>query len=141
MCCYSSFKDSFVSRETVWFLMVVLNRLYFKPVGRIMAQRESKIQEESSRIDSMTREIEEKTQLIEQTLKDTKKESTQIKGELIKKGETTREQIITDARETSRKHLETKKKELDREIAGAEEKLEKQISVFSEKMKEIFING
>ena len=51
------------------------------------------------------------------------------------------EQIITDARETSRKHFETKMKELDKEIAGAGKKLEKQISVFSRKMKEIFING
>lgn len=106
-----------------------------------MTQRESKIQAESGQIESMTLEIEEKTQHIEQTLKDAKKESTRIREELIKKGETIREQIITDARETSREHFETKMKELDREIAGAEEKLEKQISVFSEKMKEIFING
>jgi F-type H+-transporting ATPase subunit b len=125
----------------VWFLMIVLNKLYFKPVGRIMAQRESKIHGESGQIESMTREIEEKTQHIEQTLKDAKKESTRIREELIKKGETIREQIITDARATSRKHFDTKMKELDKEIAGAGKKLGKQIGVFSRKMKEIFIDG
>jgi len=49
----------------VWFLMVVLNKIYFKPAGLVLEQRESKIESESSRIEFMTREIEEKTQQVE----------------------------------------------------------------------------
>ena len=97
-------------------------------------------EDKNSEREKLVNEIKSMREKIE-LLKDAKKESTRLKEELIKKGETIREQIIIDARETSRKHFETKMKELDREIAGAEKKLEKQISEFSDKMKEIFING
>ena len=87
----------------VWLLMVVLDKIYYKPVGRIVNERNSKIEKESSQIESMTNEIGEKTQHIEKIIIDAKKESSRIKEALIKKGEEVRGQIITDARENSKK--------------------------------------
>ncbi|MCP5107487.1 MAG: ATP synthase F0 subunit B [bacterium] len=124
----------------VWLLMVLLNKIYFKPVGRVINERETKIEKESNQIESMTGEIEEKTQHIETVLKDAKKESTRIKEELIQKGEEVREKIITDARQNSKTLFQSKMKELDGQIAEAEKKLEQEISLFSDKMKEIFIS-
>lgn len=123
----------------VWFLMVVLNKIYYKPVGQVIEERDSKIKKESSQIESKTNEIEEKTHHIEKILIDAKKESSRIKEELIKKGEEVRGQIITDARENSKKTFETKMKQLDEEIAAAGKKLEQEIQVFSDRIKEIFI--
>ena len=62
-----------------------------------------------------------------------------FKEELIKKGEEVREQIITDARENSKKTFKTKMKQLDKEISAAGKKLEQEIEVFSDRIKEIFI--
>lgn len=124
----------------VWFLMVVLNKIFFKPVGLVLEQRESKIESESSRIESMTREIEEKAQQVETKLKDAKKESARIKEELIKKGEEAREQLLVKTRIESQKLRETRMNELDAQIVAAEKKLTQEVGVFSEKLKEIFIS-
>ncbi len=123
----------------VWLLMVVLDKIYYKPVGRIVNERNSKIEKESSQIESMTNEIGEKTQHIEKIIIDAKKESSRIKEALIKKGEEVRGQIITDARENSKKTFETYMKQLDEEIAAAGKKLEQEIELFSDRIKEIFI--
>lgn len=123
----------------VWLLMVVLNKIYFKPVRLVLEQRESKIESETSRIEAMTREIEEKTQQIEKKLKEAKQESARIKEELVKKGEEAREQLLIKTRGESQKFRETRMNELDVQVAAAEEKLTREVGVFSEKLKEIFI--
>ncbi len=123
----------------VWALMLVLDKLYYKPVSRILDQRETKIETETARIETMTTEIEEKTLHIEQTLKSAQKDSSKIKEELIKQGETLRETIVAEARGNSKEMLETRMRKLDEEIAAAEKQLEQEIAVFSGKIKEIFV--
>ncbi len=123
----------------VWLLLMVLDKLYFKPVGKIIGERDTKIKRESAQIDAMTTEIQEKTQHIETVLKDAKRESGKIKEELIKKGEEVREKILADARKRSKELFDSKMKELDGELSEAEKTLEKEIGLFSDKMKEIFI--
>ncbi len=124
----------------VWLLMVILNKIYYKPIGEKLDEREAKIEKENKEIQFKTAEIEKETKHVESVLMKAKKESGRIKEELIKKGEQLRSQIVNDAREETRQYFDTKMRELDGEIAGAEKKLEKEISLFSEKMKEIFID-
>jgi F-type H+-transporting ATPase subunit b len=130
----------FIVVVLVWLLLMVLDKVYFKPVGTVIDEREAKIKRESDLIDAMTADIEEKTLHIETTLKDTRKEAARIKEELIKKGESVREKIVTDAREKSKELFKSKMIELDREIADAEKQLVDQVALFSDKLKEIFIN-
>lgn len=129
----------FIIALLVWFLMIVLNRIFFKPVGQVIEQRETKIETEIKLLESMTGDIENKSQYLEKRLHDAKKESARIKEELMKKGEEAREQLLARTRVESQKLLEIKMKELDAEITGAEVKLKQDISVFSDKLKEIFI--
>ena len=130
----------FIVVVLVWLLLMVLDKVYFKPVGTVIDEREAKIKRESDLIDAMTADIEEKTLHIETTLKDTRKEAARIKEELIKKGESVREKIVTDAREKSKELFKSKMIELDREIEDAEKQLVDQVALFSDKLKEIFIN-
>ncbi len=120
-------------------LMVALNKVYLKPVGQVIEERETKIESETRQLETMTLDVEEKTQHIESLLKDTQKESRKIKEELIKKGETVREQIVAEAREESRSMFDRRMTQLDEEISAAEKSLVKEIGVFSEKIKEIFV--
>ena len=124
----------------VGILMLVLNRLYFNPIGQVIHQREAKIAGESSQIETNMLTIEEKTRHIEVVLKEAQKESRGIREELIKKGEEVREQIVQDARENSKTLFKTKMEQLDQQILAAEKELEQEITVFSNKIKEIFIS-
>ncbi len=120
--------------------MVVLNHLYYKPIGQVIEERESKIAAETNQIESNMRNIEEKAQHIEAVLKETQKESGKIREELIIKGEEVRKQLIKEARENSKKMFENKMTQLDEQILMAEKKLEQEISTFSDKIKEIFLS-
>lgn len=124
----------------VWFLMTILNRIFFKPVGQIIEDREAKKETESREIETMTKEIDRVMLLLEKKLQDAKKESAQIKEELIKKGEEAREQLLIKTKIESQKLFKSKMKELDTQIISAEEKLSHEIGVFSNKLEEIFMN-
>ena len=123
----------------VWFLMLILNKVYYKPIGNIITQRETKIDSDTRQIESLTTEIENKTNRIESILKETEKESRKIRESLIEKGEKAKEMIILNARESSKDLFEKKMEELGREINEAEQKLESEIEVYSKKIKELFL--
>ena len=124
----------------VGILLVVLNRLYYKPIGQVIEERDSKISNESNRIKANISDINDKTAHIEGVLKETQKESRKIKEDLIKTGEEVREQTLKDAREKARHIFDSKMAQLDEQILSAEKKLEQEIGVFSNKIKEIFIS-
>jgi F-type H+-transporting ATPase subunit b len=124
----------------VGILMLILNRVYFNPIGQVINQREAKIAGESTQIETNMQTIEEKTRHIEAVLKEAQKDSRGIREELIRKGEEVREQVVQDARENSKKMFKTKMEQLDQQILSAEKALEQEITVFSAKIKEIFIS-
>ncbi len=120
-------------------LLAALNKIYYKPIDRIIEERESKIKNEDSLIESQTNEIGQITSSIEKQLKDNQKYAREIKENLIKQGEAVREEKVTKAREKARVIFEEKMDRFDIEIREAETLLAREIGQFSEKMKEIFI--
>ena len=123
----------------VWILMLILDRVYFKPVKDVIIKREGKISLESGQIEKMIQEIEEKTGRVENILSEAKWDAAALKEELIQEGEEIKEKIRIDTREESEQVFVKKMKELDREILAAREKLEKEIDLFSQKIREKFI--
>src|SRR4030042_2940890 len=111
----------------VWLLMNILNRIYYRPVGKILQEREKKVEKDSQELESMNRQIAEKTQSIEKILADSKSEAYRMHEELIRKGETICQEIIGESREKSRILFESSIRELDKEINRAEEKLVRDI--------------
>jgi F-type H+-transporting ATPase subunit b len=120
-------------------LLFILNKIYYKPIGKVLGDRESKIANDNSLIEAKTREIEMLTLSIEKQLKDAQKEARKTREDLVKKGEEAREKLLLDAREKAKEIFDTRMKRLDEEILAAQKKLEQQIDIFSEKIKEIFI--
>ncbi len=124
----------------VGILLFVLNRLYYKPIGRVIEERESKIKNDSTLLETKKKDIEETTQDIEKRLRNAQKKARETLEELIKKGENTREQKLLEAREKAKIILDARMKQLDDELSQAEKKLELEISSFSDKIKEIFLS-
>ena len=123
----------------VWGLMLVLNRIYFRPVGRILDEREARVKGDSEKLDSLVREIEEKTRRVEVMIADARNESFRIREGWIRKGEEFRETLIENARGKSARQFEEQMKRLETEIAAAQKQLESEITVFSQRIKEAFL--
>lgn len=123
----------------VWILMIVLDKIYYKPIGKIVGQRENKIEKDSASIEHMIADVENKTKNIEDVLTKARKDSMKLKENLIKKNEEKIEILISEEKENSRKIFKENMKKLDEEIAYAEKKLEIEIDKFSNEIKEKFL--
>jgi len=119
--------------------MIVLDKIYYKPVGKIVGQRENKIEKDSASIEHMIADVENKTKNIEDVLTKARKDSMKLKENLIKKNEEKIEILISEEKENSRKIFKENMKKLDEEIAYAEKKLEIEIDKFSNEIKEKFL--
>jgi len=122
----------------LWTLLVILNKIFYKPVGRIINTREKKAETEISEIENMKNDIEKRSAGIESVIKKARKDSIAVSEDIIRKGETAREEMLLSAREKSSEDLKKRMGELDKEIVDAESKLKGEIKNFSRKIEEIF---
>ena len=80
----------------IWVLMIILDKIYYKPVGKIIGQRENKTEKDSALIESMIADVENKTKNIEDVLKKARTDSMKLKENLIKKREEKIEGLILE---------------------------------------------
>jgi F-type H+-transporting ATPase subunit b len=123
----------------VWLLYIVLNRIFFKPVGEIIAARETKIAADSQRQENMMAEIETRTRAVESQLLQARQDARQIKEKWLKNGEDIRAKAVSQAKEQVARVLSEKIVELEGEIVAAERTLEKQIAAFSEQIRQAYL--
>ncbi len=124
---------------TITILMIVLNKLFFKPVGGIIKEREVKVKADSEILQNMVEQINEKTSKIESELKKARREAGRLKEDLIKEGESVKDKIIEETRDKTKTLMLQKMTELETTLVEAEKKLGKEISSFSDKIKEKFL--
>lgn len=123
----------------IWVLYFALNRIFFKPVGRIISEREAKIAADTGRQESMVAEIENRTRAVETQLGQARREAQRIKEGWLKDGEEIRIRTVNDARERAARMLEERIAQLEVEIAASERTLEAQVSLFSDKIKQAYL--
>ncbi len=123
----------------VWLLYLVLNKIFFKPVGRIISEREAKIAADSSRLEGLVAEIESQTRAVEARLGQARREARQTKEEWLKNGEDIRSRTVAAAREQAAKIMDEKIAQLESEIAAAEHSLVEQVSAFSDKIRQAYL--
>ena len=119
-------------------LYILLTRIFFKPVGNIIDEREAKIAADAQRLRGLTEKVEAHTRDLEKQMDGARQEAQRIREEWSKKGENVRAQALSEAKERSARIMEEKMAELEREVKDAEKALEKEIVVFSEKIRQAY---
>ena len=122
----------------LWILLIILNKIFYKPVGGIINEREQKSETENTAISSMKIDIEDRATEIEFVMKKARKDSIGISEEIIKKGESAREELLSTTRQKTTDDFRGRMVLLDREIIEAEDKLKGEIKNFSKKIEGIF---
>jgi F0F1-type ATP synthase membrane subunit b/b' len=123
----------------VWLLYLILDRIFFKPIHAIITEREAKVAADSSRQEGMVAEIETRTLAVENLLSQARKDAWRIKEEWFQNGEQIRSRTVAAARENAARILTENIAQLESEITAAEQALEKQIAVFSDKIKQAYL--
>lgn len=119
-------------------LLFVLNKIFYKPVGNIINERERKSETENSEIERMKADIKDRSARIESVMKKAKKDSIGISEKIINEGESARDEFLNATRRETTEHFNERMISLDQEINDAEGKLKGEIKNFSKKIEEIF---
>lgn len=122
----------------VWILMLILDRLFFTPVGETINRREAMVQDDEHRLEELNTSIQEGTRRLETSLSQARQHSLKLREELISQGESTREELVADARLHAREIMEKEMSRLEKEIQSAQTRLQEQAGEFSAKISEIF---
>ena len=100
----------------VWVLVLILSRVFFKPVGRMMEERGSRSREnkEAARkaLDALTQDLRK----IEESLKEAKAASDKIRESLEIEALKERTRLLSNLRAESRKQVEKAREEINIEI-------------------------
>jgi F-type H+-transporting ATPase subunit b len=123
----------------VWILMLVLDRIFFRPVGRVITERESRIRADSEQLAALLAESEKKTRGIEDSLREARRAAGRTREELIGRGEAARAELAARARDQAAVLLEEKMAELERSIAAAESRLQTEAAVFSNQIRQALL--
>jgi F-type H+-transporting ATPase subunit b len=129
----------FVIFALVWILMLVLDRLFFRPVGRVIHERDERVRSDSERLAALLADSEKKTLAVETRLREARRQAAQAKEGWIRRGESTRADLAGRAREQAAGLLEAKMAELERDIAGAESTLQAEVAAFSGQIRQAFL--
>ena len=122
----------------IWILMLIMDRIFFRPVGETIRHREATVAADERRLNELNTEINAGAQRIETSLQKARLQSVKTREELIAQGEAAREELIAGARQQARQVMDREMERLEREIHSAEVQLQKQAGEFSRQISRIF---
>ncbi|MBN2398944.1 MAG: ATP synthase F0 subunit B [Candidatus Aminicenantes bacterium] len=120
-------------------LYLVLTHIFFKPMEKIINERESKVAADNQRLQKLTEQVETHTRDLENQMDQARLEASRIREEWSKKGIDVRARNLSEAKEQAARIMVEKMAALEKEVAVAEKLLEKEIVVFSEKIKKAYL--
>jgi F-type H+-transporting ATPase subunit b len=123
----------------VWGLYLLLTRIFFKPVGKIITEREAQIAADNTRLQGMLNQVDSHTQTLENEIFQARQHASQIREEWSTKGEGVRARSLAEAKEKAARVLNERMTELETDVRAAEKTLEMEIAVFSEKIKQAYL--
>lgn len=118
----------------VWILIIVLNRVYFKPVLRIMGKRVSGVQQDQGMTQKALEKYEKNLTRIEEELKSSKRTARETKERFEREAQKEKEKILAEVSQECRTQVEKSKKELSEKVEQLKKELEPQGRELAEKI-------
>jgi len=104
-------------------LLIILNKLLYKPLMNIIAERRGAIEGSHARAKSLETDIEEKMQRYQQQLNDAKLAANEERNAVKKAAAEEESKILSDAQGKASKRLQTIKAQVGKEAAAASKTL------------------
>jgi F0F1-type ATP synthase membrane subunit b/b' len=115
----------------VWILYLILNKIYFYPIGKKIEERDELKKQHVTEIESIKKLIDEKTAGIEKSINTAKMNSRKMNAKLIKEARAAADKFIVLTREENKDRSDKSMKELKKEIEEAEVRIMQQIDEFA----------
>lgn len=118
----------------VWIMLVILNRLFFKPLVKTMAQREANIQKNKKARQEAFESYEQNMHKIEEKIEETKKKAQAMRGKFLMEALEEKESILAEISQACRSDVEKAKKELSKRLESLKKNLESESDFLAEKI-------
>ena len=115
-------------------LLFILNLILFRPIRRVLAQREDEMNSRQKTIDDFQDQTEKNEKGIEEGIVQARKEGYAEKEAFKSQGLEEEKEILQEAGAGVEQKLSVAKKEIETKIADAREALEDQIAGFSDEL-------
>ncbi len=113
------------------FLMWFLNKFLFKPVLKMLDERESKITGDFETAEKINRDVDEGLEKLEEEMKQARFESNSLKNSIKDEGSKIALEKLDKAKDEAKKYIEQFKKELEESKQKVEEELDKEVEIFA----------
>jgi F-type H+-transporting ATPase subunit b len=118
----------------VWILVFVLNKVYFRPVRRIMGKRDSGVQQDQSVAREALERYEKNLARVEEELRSAKLAGRDIRERFEREAQKEKEKILAEVSRECRTQVEEAKKELSEKVDQLKKELEPQGRDLAEKI-------
>lgn len=118
----------------VWILVFVLNKVYFRPVRRIMGKRDSGVEQDQSAAQEALEKYEKNLARIEKELRSAKLTGRDTREKFEREAQREKEKILAEVSRECRAQVEEAKKELSEKVDLLKKELEPQGRDLAEKI-------
>jgi len=116
------------------FLIWVLNAVLYKPIRKVLHQRNEKVSGLENNIDTYTREAREKDASFEEGIKDARKRGFKEKDSLLQIAVEEEKRIIAKINEKAQADIVAIREQIARDAERVSETLQQEIEVFAEEI-------
>lgn len=124
----------------IWILVLVLSKKFFKPVQRIMAEREAKIQKNRESSEKSLADYEKSMSEIEKKLREAKAISDAKKEELEKEALREKKRFLEEINAECRTQIEKARTRLIQQTNELKKELESEVEVLSERIEKKLVH-
>lgn len=108
----------------VWIVVLVLTKVYFKPVRGVMTERDEKIRQDNAATQEALEKYEEALQKIEQDMKAAKTASREVREKYAGEAQREKERMIQEVSQECRMQVANARKELAEKAERLKKELE-----------------
>lgn len=125
----------------VWALVLILGRIFFKPVSRILDERAGRIARDQSAASEALEAYDRDLRRIEESLKEARAAADGIREKAEIEALKEKSRLIREVQAEGRAEVEKAKEELVRQIEALKAELEAAAGEFAEKIEKRIMNG
>ena len=118
----------------VWIMLIVLNRIFYNPVQKVIRDREEKIEKDRHKGENAQARVERILQQIEEEIKSARTSSLATKESFEQEALKEKERILSEISQECRSQVQDAKEELNQQVKTLRKKLEKNSEVFAEQI-------
>ena len=120
----------------VWILLILLNKVFFKPLCKVMDERETQLSGDRNASQNALEEYEAALQEIDEKINAAREDAQSKRESYSQEALREKERILTEITQESRGRIEDGKEKLNRELKRLKDELETKSELLAERIEQ-----